>query len=49
MNQPPASHSRGPDGGRWLTVAALVLLGIGLYFWFAPSSRPAAPPSVEAE
>jgi hypothetical protein len=30
-------------------VAALILLGIALYFWFAPSSRPAAPPTVELE
>jgi hypothetical protein len=49
MNQRPASSSRGPDQGRWLLIAALILLGIGLYFWFAPSSRPAAPPVVETE
>ena len=49
MNQPPAPISRGPDRGRWLLIAALILLGIGLYFWFAPSSRPAAPPVVETE
>ena len=30
-------------------VAALILLGLALYFWFAPSSPPAAPPTVEAE
>jgi hypothetical protein len=29
--------------------AALILLGIALYFWFAPSSRVAAPPVVETE
>ena len=40
--------SRGPDRGRWLMVAALILLGIALYFWFAPSSRPAAPPTVRS-
>jgi multidrug efflux pump subunit AcrA (membrane-fusion protein) len=34
---------------RWLIVAVLVLLGIALYFWFAPSSQPAAPPAVETE
>jgi multidrug efflux pump subunit AcrA (membrane-fusion protein) len=34
---------------RWLIVAVLVLLGIALYFWFAPSSRVAAPPVVETE
>jgi hypothetical protein len=49
MNQPPAPVSRVPDRGRWLVIAALILLGIGLYFWFAPSSPPAAPPSVESE
>ena len=41
--------SRGPDRGRWLMVAALILLGVALYFWFAPSSRPAAPPAAEVE
>jgi hypothetical protein len=30
-------------------VAALVLLGIGLYFRFAPSSPPPAPPVAEAD
>jgi hypothetical protein len=30
-------------------VATLILLGVALYFWFAPSSRPAAPPGVEVE
>jgi len=49
MDQRPASFSRGPDRGRWLMVAALILLGIALYFWFAPSSPPAAPPGAEAE
>ena len=49
MNQRPASSSRGPDQGRWLLIAALILLGIALYFWFAPGSRPAAAPLVEVE
>jgi hypothetical protein len=49
MNQPPAPISRGPELGRWLMVAALVLLGIALYFRFAPSSMPPAPPAVETE
>jgi hypothetical protein len=48
MNERPA-FSRGPDRGRWLLVAALILLGIGLYFWFAPSSPPAAAPAAVAE
>jgi hypothetical protein len=30
-------------------VAMLILVGIALYFWFAPSSPPAAPPVVSAE
>ena len=49
MNERPAPVSRGLDWGRWLMVAVLILLGIGLYFWFAPSSPPAAPPEVETE
>jgi hypothetical protein len=49
MNERPAPISHGPEWGRWLMVAALVLLGIGLYFWFAPSSTPPAPPVVETE
>jgi hypothetical protein len=32
---------------RWIVVAALIVLGIGLFFYFAPSSKPAVPPSVE--
>ena len=32
---------------RWLVVAALIIAGIGLFFYFAPSSRPVMPPSVE--
>jgi hypothetical protein len=35
--------------GRWLLVAMLILVGIALYFWFAPSSPPAAPPGAAAE
>jgi hypothetical protein len=49
MNERPAPASRGPELGRWLMVAVLILLGIALYFWFAPSSPPAAPPAVETE
>jgi hypothetical protein len=30
-------------------VAVLILLGIALYFRFAPSRQPAAPPAAEAE
>lgn len=32
---------------RWLIIAALIIAGIGLFFYFAPSSKPAVPPSVE--
>jgi hypothetical protein len=37
---------RGSELLRWLVVAALVLAGIGLFFYFAPSSKPVVPPSV---
>lgn len=40
----PAGNSR---LGRWLLVGALILLGIGLYFWFAPRSRAPAPPEIQ--
>ena len=32
---------------RWMIVAAIVIAGIGLFFYFAPASRPVVPPSVE--
>jgi multidrug efflux pump subunit AcrA (membrane-fusion protein) len=32
---------------RWVIVAVVVLAGVGLFFYFAPSSRPAVPPSVQ--
>jgi hypothetical protein len=37
----------GARPGRWVLVAALILIGIGLYFWFAPRSEPPAPPAVQ--
>jgi hypothetical protein len=37
---------RGSELLRWLVVAALVIAGIGLFFYFAPSSKPVVPPSV---
>jgi hypothetical protein len=44
------SAARGPEMGRWITVAVLILAGIALFFWFAPSSQPVAPPAgVEVE
>jgi hypothetical protein len=33
--------------GRWLLVAILVVVGVVLYFKFAPDSRPVALPSTE--
>jgi hypothetical protein len=32
---------------RWIVIAGLIIAGIGLFLYFAPSSRPAVPPSVE--
>jgi len=32
---------------RWLVVALLVIAGIALFFYFAPSTRTAVPPSVQ--
>ncbi len=44
-------HDRAEVGGseliRWLVVAALIIAGIGLFFYFAPSTKPVVPPSVE--
>jgi uncharacterized BrkB/YihY/UPF0761 family membrane protein len=32
---------------RWMVVAALIIGGIALFFYFAPSTKPAVPPSVQ--
>ena len=32
---------------RWIIIAAIIIAGIGLYFYFAPSTPPAVPPSVQ--
>jgi multidrug efflux pump subunit AcrA (membrane-fusion protein) len=32
---------------RWMIVALVVLAGVGLFFFFAPSSKPAVPASVQ--
>lgn len=32
---------------RWLVVAVLIIAGIGLFLYFAPSTRPVVRPSVE--
>jgi hypothetical protein len=36
---------RGFEVGRWIVFALLILLGIGLYFAFAPTTPPVAPPA----
>ena len=33
---------RGPELVRWLVVAIVIAAGIGLYFWYAPRTQPAA-------
>jgi uncharacterized BrkB/YihY/UPF0761 family membrane protein len=32
---------------RWMIVAAIIIAGIALFFYFAPSTKPAVPPSVQ--
>jgi hypothetical protein len=32
---------------RWMIVAAIIIAGIGLFFYFGPSSKPAVPPTVQ--
>jgi len=32
---------------RWMIVVAIIVAGIGLFFYFAPSSKPAVPPTVQ--
>jgi hypothetical protein len=32
---------------RWIIVAVIAAAGIGLFFYFGPSTEPAVPPSVE--
>ena len=36
---------RGPELGRWIAVAALLLIGLALYFLYAPHTAPPAPPA----
>jgi hypothetical protein len=36
---------RGPELGRWIAVAALLLIGLALYFVYAPHTDPPAPPA----
>jgi hypothetical protein len=37
----------GSELARWIVVALIIIAGIGLFFYFAPSSKPAVPPSVQ--
>jgi uncharacterized BrkB/YihY/UPF0761 family membrane protein len=37
----------GSELARWIVVVLLIIAGIGLFFYFAPSTKPALPPSVE--
>lgn len=37
---------RGPELVRWLLVAIVIAMGIGLYFWYAPRTEPAASTTV---
>jgi hypothetical protein len=32
---------------RWLVLAALIVVGIGLFFLFGPSAQPVVPPTVQ--
>jgi hypothetical protein len=36
---------RGPELGRWFAVAALLLIGLALYFAYAPRTDPPARPA----
>jgi hypothetical protein len=36
---------RGPEVGRWLVVAAVLLIGLALYFVYAPRTDPPARPA----
>jgi hypothetical protein len=37
--------TRGPDLGRWIFVAALLLIGLALYLVYAPRSEPPIRPA----
>ncbi len=32
---------------RWLIVAAMIIAGVGLFFYFAPTTHPVIPPTVQ--
>jgi hypothetical protein len=42
-NEPTAA--RGPELGRWILVSLLLLIGVALFFMYAPGSAPPAPPA----
>jgi hypothetical protein len=37
--------TRGPELGRWILVGLLLLIGLVLFFLYAPGSEPPAPPA----
>jgi hypothetical protein len=37
--------ARGPELGRWVLVAVLLVVGLILFFIYAPLSNPPAPPA----
>ena len=46
MNDEP-TVTRGPNLSRWIFVAALLLVGLALYFVYAPTSEPPARPATQ--
>lgn len=32
---------------RWMIVAAIIIAGVALFFYFAPTTKPAVPPTVQ--
>jgi hypothetical protein len=42
-NEPTVA--RGPELGRWILVSLLLLIGLTLFFLYAPGSAPPAPPA----
>ena len=32
---------------RWMIVAAIIIAGVVLFFYFAPTTKPAVPPTVQ--
>jgi len=37
----------GSDLARWIVIAVIIIAGVGLFLYFAPSAKPAVPPTVE--